>query len=79
MSQAKRLAEVAQNILRIDSELKGFELIEKNIINEWQSSQSSDTEGRENCFHKLHILKELHRYLHKLVDNAKIEEYKEQQ
>ena len=79
MSEVKRLAEAAQNFLRVDSELGGFDLIEKNIIHEWQNSQSNDTEGREACFHKLHILNELRRYLRKLVDDAKVEEYKEEQ
>lgn len=69
----KQLAEAAKNILRIDKELNGFELIRNNIINEWRNSPSTDKEGRENCYQMLHILDELNRLLRKTIDDGTIE------
>ena len=75
MSKVTQLAEVARNILRIDTELNGFELITENIIQQWRSSSSTDQEGREQCYLQLHALDELHRLLRTTVDNGKIEEH----
>lgn len=74
MSKVIQLANSASNILRIDSELGGFELIKENIIKEWANSPSVDKKGREACYRQLKTLSELQRYLRKLVDDGKIEE-----
>ena len=76
MTDVQNLAAAAKNILRIDSELQGFELIKHNIIHEWSQSTLSDKKGREKCFRMLHTLGELERLLRKYIDDAKIEDYK---
>lgn len=77
MTDVMQLANIAENILRTDTELNGFELISENIITKWRNSPSTDSEGRELCYLQLHALDELHRLLRTTVDNGKIKAHEE--
>jgi hypothetical protein len=68
--------------LLLDNEIfkESLDLIQKNIIAEWQNSKSHDKEGREDCYRQLKSLNEIKRHIESVLNTGKMaQKQKEEQ
>lgn len=72
MTDAIRDGQEAERLLGHPLLLQAFELIEKDIQDQWLNSQARDVDGREKLYLMTKLLHRLRGQLHSVVENGQI-------
>jgi phosphomevalonate kinase len=64
----------ANNLLQNDLFKEAFEVLEKDLMNRWGNSGSTESEARESIWLAMRLLDRIQIHLHSIIETGKMDE-----